>query len=314
MRRLGPRSVGIALLGVVLCGCASMGIRPTEPQLAKQISGQAATACDEYIAYFAYAQELQESYHSRATHNRFWLYGAGILGLGVVAATGGLAAASAAGVGTLALLSISGGFSAGVFATLDNSTLADIYTIAATKIDAGLKDAHAQIPATLYSPANQAACKLALDDLRAKVSDARSRLEEARTDSAKAALQRAAAQQQALKKLAAEIQEADDPTTSVQKAVITDVSPGSPDTVTANATVTLTVVGGRLDTVLESDMKVIVGGQQVDVRSRAPAATPGHWTVTFIAPPATAGLYDVTLLVGKSRRPIPNTSAMKLQY
>jgi hypothetical protein len=43
---------------------------------------------------------------------------AGILGLGVAAASGGLAAATAVGAGTLALLSISWGFAAGSFATI----------------------------------------------------------------------------------------------------------------------------------------------------------------------------------------------------
>lgn len=304
------RLVGIALLGLVFCGCASVGWRPNEPALGKKLDGTSTTeACDEYLAYDKYAQELQESYHSRASQNRFWIYGAGILGLGVVAASGGLAAAGAATVGTLALLSISGGFSASVFATIDNPTLADIYTIAANKVDTALRDARAKIPANRTGPT----CKEALDDLRAKVSDARTRLEEARTDSAKAALQRAAAQQEALKKLAAEIQQVDDPTISVQNAVITAISPTT--AVTAKATVTLTVTGGRLNTVLERDMRVTVGAQQVDVTSRAPnPAVGGEWTVTFEAPPGTAGAaYDVTLLVGPNRRPVSSAPGKKIQ-
>ena len=317
MGALDRRSVVIVVLGVMLGGCASLGIRPAEPQLAQQINSRQVTACDEFIAYFDYAQKLQESYHSRASQNRFWIYGAGILGLGVVAASGGLAAAGAATVGTLALLSISGGFSAGLFATIDNPTLADIYTIAATKIDAALNDAHAQIPPTLYATANDAACKTALNDLWAKVSDARSRLEEARTDSAKAALQRAVAQQEALKKLAAQIQQVDDPTIFVQRAVITAISPTI--LVTAKTQVTLTVVGGQLDSVLERDMKVSVGGQQVNVTSRALAAPADpsvqRWTVTFEAPAlAAAGqAYDVTLLVGANRRPVTSAPGSKIQ-
>ena len=230
MRSGGHLPVAITLLGVVLGGCASLGIRPAEPELARQVRDdrgqlQSVGACEEFVAYFSYAQTLQEAYHSRASQNRFWIYGAGILGLGAVAAGGALAAAGAATVGMMALLSISGGFSAGFFATIDNPALADVYTIAATKIDAALKDAHARIPPTLYVTANDEVCKAALNDLRARVSDARSRLEEARTDSAKAALQRAAAQQEALRKLAAEIQQVSDPTIVPVTAVITDIAP-----------------------------------------------------------------------------------------
>ena len=302
MRHPARLWVVVVCLGVVLSGCASIGIRPPEPSLAK-----AGSACDEYVAYFTYAQELQEAYHTRATHNRFWIYGAGVVGLGAAAASGGLAAVGAAGVGTLALLSISGGFSAAPFATIDNSTLAEIYTISATRVDDAMKDSHAQLPATLYASGNEAACKQALNDLRAKVSDARSRLEESRTNSAKAALERAAAQQQALKKLAAEIQDGEDFTLGV----ITDVSPAS---ATPPALVTLRVLGARFETVLERDMKVTVSGQQVDVRSRVQTST-GEWSVTFLAPAAaSSSKHDIELVVGKKRRPVPNPTQKKLDY
>lgn len=206
-----------------------------------------------------------------------------------MAAGAGLAAGGAASIGTLALLSISGGFSAGAFATIDNPTLADIYTIAATKIATALKDAHAQIPATLYASAdaNQVPCKQALNSLRANVSEARIRLEEARTDSAKAALQRAAAQQQALKQLVAQVQDLDDPTTFVQRAKITAITISPSEELTgahvkaitegkATTTVTLTGSGARFATVLERDMKVSVGGQEVEVKSRVPTETDGE--------------------------------------
>ncbi len=289
-----------------------MGWRPDEPPLGTTRDGTPTkSACDEYLAYDAYAQDLQEAYHTRASQNRFWIYGAGILGLGAAAASGGLAAAGAATVGTLALLSISGGFSAGFFATIDNPTLADIYTIAANKIDVALKDARAKTPATRTGET----CKQALDGLRAAVSDARTKLEEARTDTAKAALQRAAAQQEALQSLAAQIQQAGDPTLSVRSAVITDIK-SSTTPVTASTSVELTVDGGRLDGVLERDMKVLVGGQQVDVKSRAPKPAPaeGQWVVTFEAPPLAANAaYDVILIVGPNRRPIASAPDRKLQ-
>jgi hypothetical protein len=121
----------LVLVGV-LSGCATLpqnlGIRPNEPAIQTN-----ASACEEYERYSNYAQELQEAYHSRATQNRGWLYVAGILGLGVAAASGGLAAATAVGAGTLGLLSISGAFAAGSFATINNEALALSYTVAANK-------------------------------------------------------------------------------------------------------------------------------------------------------------------------------------
>src|SRR5262245_46536466 len=100
----------LALVGI-LSGWArfpqNLGIRPNEPTV--QID---ANACEEYRSYSSYAQALQEAYHSRASQNRGWLYVAGILGLGVAAASGGLAVAGVA-AGTLGLLAISGGFAAG---------------------------------------------------------------------------------------------------------------------------------------------------------------------------------------------------------
>jgi hypothetical protein len=184
-----------------------LGIRPDEPPPATEVlvavgasTTRKATACDEYVEYLTYAQQLQEAYHARATHNRSWIYAAGLLGLGALAASGGLAVVGAATAGTLGLLTISGGFSAGAFATVDNSTLAELYTIAANKVDAALAAARKTGPAAPYVDADVSRCKTALDDLREKVSEARIELEEARTDSAKASLVRAAAALETLRK------------------------------------------------------------------------------------------------------------------
>src|SRR5437016_2343240 len=112
MRNIVNRAVGAALIGVILSGCAGitsrpeliarhLGIRPDEPTPGTNVKGGPANdVCDEYKAYVVYAQQLEESYYSRATQNRWWIYFAGILGLGTIAATGGLAAASAAKAGT----------------------------------------------------------------------------------------------------------------------------------------------------------------------------------------------------------------------
>jgi len=52
--------------------------------------------------------------------------------------------------------------------------------------------------------------------------------------------------------------------------------------ITAKTQVTLTVVGGQLDSVLERDMKVSVGGQQVNVTSRALAAPADRFENRFV--------------------------------
>jgi hypothetical protein len=202
-RGLAIRGVSLVCIGLILSGCAGtiqhLGIRPNEPPPVVKES-----ACGEYVKYVEYAQQLQEAYHSRASHNRGWIYVAGVLGLGVVAASGGLAAAGAAGVGTLALLSIGGGFSAGAFATLDNSELADLYTISANRVDAALaearKDGRAAAP---YS--DPSACNTAFGKLVEGVSKARIDLETARTSSAKGVLIRVKAQKELFDELKKEL-------------------------------------------------------------------------------------------------------------
>jgi hypothetical protein len=178
------------VLAVALSGCAQLGVRPPEPPI--DIS---AGPCKELGAYATYAQELQEAYHSRATQNRGWLYAAGILALGVAAATGGLAVAATVGVGTLGLLAISGGFAAGTFAVVSNNALAVSYTVAANSIDQTLKSARTQL--VLVDPADpnkgytSDSCTDALRTLIAGVSEARTNLEVARTDNAAGAIARA---------------------------------------------------------------------------------------------------------------------------
>jgi len=92
--------------------------------------------------------------------------GAGILGLGAATATGGHAAA-AAGTTTIALVAISGGFAAGTFATIDNSELAKIYTIAANHIDTALIEFDRQLRRDVSTQASKdAACSRALGSLK----------------------------------------------------------------------------------------------------------------------------------------------------
>jgi hypothetical protein len=158
--RLGGGVAALLCLVAVTGGCATsrmdlipqhFGVRPDEPSPRAD-----AQACDEYREYVGYAQKLQEAYHSRATQNRWWIYVAAITGLGAAAATGGLAAAGAAGVGTLALLGISGGFAAGAFGTLENTELAKMYTLSANSVDKALLKADAYLRGVAQVPAAEA--------------------------------------------------------------------------------------------------------------------------------------------------------------
>jgi hypothetical protein len=194
----------LLILAGVLSGCATsmgwsphFGVRPDEPAIKAD-----ADACAEYTGYSTYAQQLQEAYHSRATQNRGWIYVAGILGLGVMAASGGLAVATAVGAGTLGLLSISGGFAAGSFYTINNTELALSYTAAANSVDQTLKESRRQL--TFEADGKRytlTSCAAALPVLRVGVSNARTNLEVSRTNNAAGALARAKEQQKILNEL-----------------------------------------------------------------------------------------------------------------
>lgn len=67
MKRILARAVPLVVLALLLTGCASLGIRPSEPKYAIEIegvdnSGNAIiitnTACAEFVAYANYVQEL----------------------------------------------------------------------------------------------------------------------------------------------------------------------------------------------------------------------------------------------------------------
>jgi hypothetical protein len=176
--RLAERAAVLLCLMAITSGCAGrmdlmpnhFGFRPDEPPVVQEHMRDLTLACHEYGAYVTYAQQLQEAYHSRATQNRWWLYVAAITGLGAAAATGGLAAAGAAGVGTLALLGISGGFAAATFGTLNNDELAKMYTLSANSVDKGLQKADAYHKGVAQVPAAEA--KIArLEKRRAAATD-----------------------------------------------------------------------------------------------------------------------------------------------
>ena len=203
------RLLTLFVLGAILTGCGTfsnpdisfgsrIGFRPDDPQF--KLSSPS-DSCTRLTAYIAYAVDLKEAYRTRATQNRTWLYVAGIVGLGVAAAAGGLGIAGAA-AGTIALLSVSGGFTAGAFATIDNSELANVYTVAANDIGSALT--HVEARMTRCRSAEDCSGQLAY--LREAVTTARNTLETARTSSAAGALARATAQKKLLDDEIAKVQ------------------------------------------------------------------------------------------------------------
>jgi hypothetical protein len=308
------RGAVVGLLSIVLVGCSGVtsrgdlwlqhiGIRPDEPPIAVEQTA----VCAEYAHYATYAQQLQEAYHSRATHNRWWIYAAGILGLGAAAASGGLAIAGATAT-TIALLSVSGGFSAGAFATIDNPELARLYTASSNQIDTALKESDGLLAIGTDGKRNATSgCGPALRTLKDGVSEARTTLELGRTNSAVGALVRAKAERDALDKLIAGAQ-GPDPTRVSRSATITTINPASL-TAAGSRGVALTVENIDLDKVAMNDVKVVLGA--VDRRFDVDSVTKSKdftYSVQFKAPdgrPDPAKMdYEVTLLVGKSGRAV----------
>ena len=302
------------------------GIRPDEPAppgaLAQTGGTSAATeqqACDEYKGYVVYAQQLQEAYHSRASQNRAWIYVAAILGLGVAAASGGLAAATAVGAGTLGLLSISGGFSAAAFATISNTDLAQLYTIAANRVDQALKESDAQLSVGADGQRYVAAsCARALRVLKAGVSDARTTLEVSRTNTAAGAIARATAQQKILNDLIAAHQAAD-PTRVTLSADITElVTAPDPPEAGKPTQVTLTIKNIRLDEVAQADVKVLFGTKELPLDAAAQPVSDNTYTVKFTAPAAppdpASKDYAPALLVGKAKQKVVSQTGQKFTY
>jgi hypothetical protein len=187
----------LVVLGVTLTSCGTftnpdvnmgprLGFRPDDPSF----TVKPADPCQALTDYIKYAVNLNEAYRTRATQNRTWIYVAAITGLAVAAASGALAAASAVAAGTLALLAISGGFTAATFAVIDNSELANVYTVAANDISTALGNTQARITRCR----SDEECRAQLAYLTGVVSNARNTLETARTSSAAGALARATAQ------------------------------------------------------------------------------------------------------------------------
>jgi len=310
------RVLGLVVLLCILAGCNGprLGIRPDDPPYDISQAG----VCKEFIDYANYTQNLKEAYHSRATQNRSWIYASGTTALGTMATTAGLAAASSASMGSLALVPIIGGFLSGVFAMADNPTLADIYTIAANRLGTTLQEADAELTTKNNGKRydDPAACATALKLLRRGVTETKNNLERARTDSAVAALQRASAQSQHLNQLAAEIQ-AQAVTQAVQKGEITKIEPNN--VVTGDPReITLTVSNVNLSSVALGDVKVLIGKTTLDVSLSPPDRQTGSYKVKFM-PPANLPIenkfeYSPTLLIGKVPTKVESKEGIILRY
>jgi hypothetical protein len=300
-----------------------MGLLPDEPTIAipgttVEVEGEkkAATACTEYTKYARYTLDLKEAYRTRTTQNRTWIYVAGIMGLGVAAASGALAAATAVAAGTLALLAISGGVAAASFATIDNTELANVYNMAANQLGTALADAEAEV----IQDNSEKNCAAQLAHLVTAVSEARNTLETARTNSAAGALIRAQAGQQAIKDIIAAQQDAN-PTQVTLNAAITQIDGKDEITVDIPAggkLVTLTVANAQLDKVATKDIKVAIGSKEnlpidgipnkkgeftYEVKVQVPKTAPGSDKE-----------YAPALVVGKSKQRIPSNAKLVLRY
>lgn len=318
-RRRAASVFSLLVLVGVLSGCATMplnmGIRPDEPPIKIKIDGKPADVCVEYESYATYAQGLQVSYHSRATQNRAWLYVAGILGLGVMAASGGLAVASTAAAGTLGLLSISGGFAASSFAVLNNEALAMSYTVAANNVDQALRDSRER-----YLVAGS--CSAALQILIAGVSNTRTHLEVARTDNAAGALARAKDQMDLLTKQIAAVQTVDltHVTLTGEVVSVAPLNPGEKDAdgKPTKTAVTITVKNVKLDQVSLGDVKVAFGSRVLPANAVAkkPDAD-ATYTVTFTAPatkPDDADTKYLPILILQDKTRVPAKEGQAFVY
>jgi len=369
-RVLGPRWVRHLLIGgvlvTVLTGCATfntkdlswgsrMGVRPDAPAIEDLMKS---APCDRFSKYTQYAKDLEEAYRTRGTQNRAWIYVAALTGLAVAATSGALAAATAVAAGTLALLSISGGFTAGAFMTINNNQLANVYDDAAKEIGTAVANAEAHVwgvspapppaapPATGAAPATGATpaagatagqgdqskdrksaepppevCSAQLAELITTVSQARNKLDTARTDSAEGALIRATAGQGALKDIIA-AQTSPDVTGIRLDGQITKIDGAAgPFSVPAGGKlVPLTVTNAPLDQVAPADIKIAFGSKVIDMGAPFPTKKGAYEYEVMLQipakPPDGDGVktYMPAIVLGKAKKRIPAAAGLTIVY
>jgi len=152
MRGVRTIITGCTLVSLITSGCGTMGIRylGIRPDASDMVPSQeveercksestrgekgSTAGCARFYQTVEWADQLVESYRSRATMNEWSIYAAGTIALGALAALGGLAAAGAATSETVGYVSVGSGFTSGFFGFLDNKTRAGFYTEAANEI------------------------------------------------------------------------------------------------------------------------------------------------------------------------------------
>lgn len=157
-KRVERGMAAVLIAAMMTSGCGTivpryMGIRPDAVDIRQSTSkeewckqrhaGNPAliTACREYEGYVEWANQLLESYKTRATMNEWAIYVAGTIALGALSAIGGLGIAAAAATETIGLIGVSSGFAAGFFGLLNNSERAALYAEAANEIQRALDEA-----------------------------------------------------------------------------------------------------------------------------------------------------------------------------
>lgn len=200
----GKRSVAILLLVVSLsnAGCYTMyprylGVRPDAPDITPRprvveecarrhpspsppAADPTRTACEQYLDHVLWAQQLAESYRTRATMNEWAIYLAGTIALAGLSVVGGLGVAAAASVETIGLIGVSTGFTAGFFGFMNNPRRAGFYTDAANKISTALASG-TQVVADPTKPNYD----LATQQLASAISTAANNLEKERFEAAR---------------------------------------------------------------------------------------------------------------------------------
>lgn len=204
-------------------------------------------ACREYEGYVEWANQLLESYKTRATMNEWAIYVAGTIALGALGAIGGLGIAAAAAIETIALIGVSSGFAAGFFGMLNNSDRAGLYVAAAKEIEQALGKATDKVA---IAPEKAATYGEAVKIVSRAVRSASISVETGRYQLAAAAA--AAQEQQKAREDVAEFQRL-----AVEGAVV-DVQPGN--VLAAGGLVNILVTGVDVDKYKEK-IRVFVDGK-----------------------------------------------------
>ena len=308
------KSTASVLVIILLAGCApaSLGIRPN--QFAGKYKSKSENdcslhhtsgtaeygACLDYESTFKWADDLKESYKSRAALNRNAIWVGGVIALASVGVLGGLAAFGEAGSDAAKIIPFAGTFLAGVLALSNNKALAEAYIEAAKAVNDALATANSKIHnnpggigrnATAYGPATA--------ELLDAVLKADNELERQRTVLASGnptlmAERDSLAKENERLKIAVHLKDA---------KALTVAQTGTTATITFNAFTDLTPFKPE-------DIKVLIGTQ--------PAYVQGHdkASVTFQVPPPLRqiGTNQYPVHVSVKEVPIPPVPTVALTY